>query len=333
MLTRAVCQRSHAFLHGLILRREALDARHCLVALLFAVDQVIVGGVANRAERRWVNLRVYECFIVYGVPVIGREWAIGIPTHGPNPASLVVARHPAVSVDRKTLLVRDHRVSGKQKLRQPPVVGVFLRISAHSNEKPVASLLDGELGRLIEKMVLGPEISAVLDLLNVRRCSPKCIDTGMQEIGMARVYPAFHRLEIVRLLEALGNISMGFRYPRPLQFRQLGNTLSWPHVSPDDSAILARRVRGRADSVMEGIFRWLVGHVDASAVDIKFPAVIDASKTTLFVATPEEARPPVSTELIQQTGPAGRVTKGDQIFTEQANPHRPAIGRRKFGHK
>jgi hypothetical protein len=66
---------------------------------------------------------------------------------------------------------------------------------------------------------------------------------------------------------------------------------------------------------MKGIIRSLVGHVDASAVNIKFPAVIDASKATLFVATPEEARPSVSTELIQQTGPACRVTKGDQIFT------------------
>src|SRR5215510_14802175 len=103
----------HPLLHRLILRRETLIAAHARCALFFTVDQVVIGRVANRPKRHGIDFRVNESFIVDTVPVLSAERRLGIPTHRPNPACVVITRNPAMPMNRKTFLIWNHRVCRK----------------------------------------------------------------------------------------------------------------------------------------------------------------------------------------------------------------------------
>jgi len=79
------------------------------------------------------------------------------------------------------------------------------------------------------------------------------------------------------------------------------------------------------DFVLEvalGRFRHLV---NAIAIYIKLPTVIDAPKPVLFVAPIEKAGQAMGTELLQQPDPATGVPKGNQILTINPGLHRSAI--------
>src|SRR5436309_651872 len=283
----------HALLHRLVLGREAMNTSHRRGSLLVAVDHVIIAGVANGPKRNGVHFRVNKCLVPDCIPLFRGKGCGGIPAHGPNPTCLVVSWGPAVAVNRKTLLIRDHGVGRKEKLRQSPVVRIVFRIAPYTDQQAVVFLPDGELRRPVEKMVFRPEIRAVLDLLQVSIRAAERIDTCVKKIGMAGVDAAFDGLQIVSLLKALGNVAVCFRDPRPLQFGKLRYGLAWTHVGPDDSAVFTRRISRRAHSVFECILRRFVWHIYTRAVHVVLPSVINSSQTTLLVASPKQACPPV----------------------------------------
>ena len=75
----------------------------------------------------------------------------------------------------------------------------------------------------------------------------------------------------------------------PLQLRQLCAEMFGSHVNPDQAAVDGRRVSRDVNLVFEVAFGRFGRHVDAVAVDIEFPAVIDAANAALLVA-PEVER-------------------------------------------
>jgi hypothetical protein len=60
------------------------------------------------------------------------------------------------------------------------------------------------------------------------------------------------------------------------------------HVCPDDSREFDRRISDQANPVCEFVPLGLVGHVDALARHVVFPAVIDATEAIFLIAREEE---------------------------------------------
>ena len=67
---------------------------------------------------------------------------------------------------------------------------------------------------------------------------------------------------------------------------------------------LERRVVLDVDLVGEAVFARLVQLIDAVALDVEFPAVIDAPETAFLVAPKEQRDPAVGTELVDKADPA-----------------------------
>ena len=65
----------------------------------------------------------------------------------------------------------------------------------------------------------------------------------------------------------------------------------------------------------------LVGHVDAVAVDVELPAVVDAAQAGFFVAAEEQGRAAVRAVVLDQADLAVGVAEGDELLAEEQDPH------------
>ena len=97
------------------------------------------------------------------------------------------------------------------------------------------------------------------------------------------------------------------------------------HVNPDQPAVDGRGVSRDANLVFEVAFGRFGRHVDAVAVDVEFPAVIDTANAALLVASEVERCAAVRAVRLDHSDFVIRVAKGDQILTEQAQAHGRAI--------
>jgi len=107
--------------------------------------------------------------------------------------------------------------------------------------------------------------------------------------------------------------------------RQLCVEMLGPHVNPNQAAVDGHRVSRDVNFVFEVAFGGLGRHVNAVAIDIKFPTMIDAANATLLVAPKIERRAAVRAVSLNDADLIIRVAKGDQILTEQAQAHGRAI--------
>src|ERR1700730_2877184 len=113
----------------------------------------------------------------------------------------------------------------------------------------------------------------------------------MQEPGVDGVDVALQRLQPIRLelgcryiLNDVCGCHVGF------EIGKWGRCGTRSHVRPDDAAALLTRVRSCLDLVSEIALGRLVGHVDARAVHIEFPAVVHTPQAGFLVATEEQRR-------------------------------------------
>ena len=161
------------------------------------------------------------------------------------------------------------------------------------------------------------------------------VEDAVEERDVRRVHAALERLEVVAVLPELGDEPLGLRHQRPLEIGQAGRRAGRPHVRPDDAAALGARVGGQGDLVLEVRLRPLVGHVDAAAIRLVLPAVVDAAQAALLVAREVEGGAPVGAELGQQTGAPARGAVGHQVLAQ--DPHaldptaRRQLGRQHHG--
>ena len=151
---------------------------------------------------------------------------------------------------------------------------------------------------------------------------------AVQDRGVRGVDAAFKRLQPIALLPHLRDVAVGFRHLRPFESRRCRHFLARPHIGPDDAAHLDRRIGGQADLVAERL--GLVHLLGAFAVDVEFPAVIDAAQPQFLVAPEPQGGAAMRTEFIDEADPAGAVAKPDQLFSEKLHAHRRAIRRRQF---
>ncbi len=65
----------------------------------------------------------------------------------------------------------------------------------------------------------------------------------------------------------------------------------------------------------------LVGHVDAAAVDVELPAVVDAAQSFFFIAAEEQRRAAVRAVVGDQAELVARGPERDQVLAEEAQAH------------
>jgi hypothetical protein len=69
----------------------------------------------------------------------------------------------------------------------------------------------------------------------------------------------------------------------------------------------------------------LVRHIYASAVQVKFPAVVQAAQSILLVPAEKERRAAVGTYVIDQADSSFGIPQREQVFTKQ--PHAQTVSR------
>ena len=100
---------------------------------------------------------------------------------------------------------------------------------------------------------------------------------------------------------------------------------AWSEVGPHDAAALVCRIRHGLDFGFEVGLRRLVRHVDAVAVDVELPAVVDAAQAGFFIAAEEQRRAPMRAVALDQAGLAVGVAEADQLLAEQHYPQRIGV--------
>ena len=75
----------------------------------------------------------------------------------------------------------------------------------------------------------------------------------------------------------------------------------------------------------EAAARNVRGHVDAVAVDVILPAVVDAHDAAFLVDAEEEGRAPVGATLANQPNSAVGVAEGDEVLSQQPDAHGRAV--------
>ena len=150
---------------------------------------------------------------------------------------------------------------------------------------------------------------------------------AMEDGGVGRVDAALQGLEPVAFLPILGDFAVGFRYGCPFKVgRRRRLATLFAHVGPDHAAPLDGRVGLDSDLGVEVAVRRFVHHVQAIAVHVELPAVINAAQATSLVAAEEKGSQSVGAVLVQQSHLAIGVPEGDQILAQQPDSHRGTVG-------
>src|ERR1700694_3042211 len=101
----------------------------------------------------------------------------------------------------------------------------------------------------------------------------------MEDRSVRGVDAAFERLQPVALLPYFRDVAMALRYLCPLESGGCRHQLAWSHIGPDHPAHLSGRISRQVNLVAELL--GFVHLIDAVAVDVELPAVIDAAQSRL----------------------------------------------------
>ena len=119
---------------------------------------------------------------------------------------------------------------------------------------------------------------------------------------------------------------MTFGRAHPFVIRRRGLLVLGAHVAPDDAAAFKAGIGLDLHARLQRTSRRLRRHVGAIAMTVKFPAMINAAQTTLFVAPKEHRRAPVRAEGVDKGHMPLAVAEGYKILAQQTHPHGRAVG-------
>ena len=103
------------------------------------------------------------------------------------------------------------------------------------------------------------------------------VEAAVQKARMRRVDAAFEGLKVIGLLQTLDDELMIRRHLRDRQARQVGHALFRTHIRPNNAARFAQRISSQLYFLFEaGLWRFR-RQVNAFAIDIIFPAMVNAA--------------------------------------------------------
>ena len=218
--------------------------------------------------------------------------------------------------------MRDDRVARQDPLR----------------DAPVEQLVRGVALRAVIEAVIGrPDVDrrhAVLLPIAVRGRQAgrqgREIDEAVQEGRVAGVDLALEALEVVGAQVPLLLPAVLRRQRGPFELGQGRLPVLRPHIGPDIAAPLGGRIGFGPHLAPEVGLGRLVRHLDAVAVHVELPAVIDAAQAALLVAGEMERGAPVRAFLVEDADPPFRIPERDKVLAQQPQAHRVAIGPRQF---
>ena len=177
------------------------------------------------------------------------------------------------------------------------------------------------LGHAVFRRAIDDEIAPAIVLGLRRACRAEMQNADMRgvEIALDRLEPIAMPLHEADVL-ALARLEAGLEQR---QARRLGRIA---HIDPDHAVALRRQIGLGADPVLELLALGQIGLIDAIAVDIVFPAVIDAAYAVLLVAPQEQRGAAMRAAMIHHPDPAGCIAERDQLLAEEKDPHRRPVG-------
>lgn len=144
---------------------------------------------------------------------------------------------------------------------------------------------------------------------------------------VAGIDAALHGLEVVALLQALGDEHVACRQGAPLDLRRGRHLVVRPHIGPHDPGSLDAGI-GLDAHLLAKVRRR--GNVDAFAGAGEFQAVIGAADAVLLVAAEIERDAAVRAELVDEADLAVGVAKCEEFLAENLHAHLRTIGFRDF---
>src|SRR5512141_530289 len=136
---------------------------------------------------------------------------------------------------------------------------------------------------------------------------------------MAGIEIAFVALEIIALVIKLGNQHMAGRRRQRLVVGQQ-RRLARSHIRKDNPGTLLTWIGGLANLLAKTPVRRLAGLLDAAALTVKQPAMVQAAQAAVFDAAVTQIGAPMGAVLADQAELAVGVPEQDQIFAH--NPYR-----------
>ncbi len=175
-------------------------------------------------------------------------------------------------------------------------------------------------------MVIGRAVGHLVHQPVVRIHLLRPHGTDMQPTEMRGVDVAFQRLQPVALALGERDGEIAFRQQRRLDLRHRRRLGALAHVDPDHAGAFGDLVGLGVHLLPEILLRRQVRHVDAVAVGVVFPAVIDAADAAVLVASVEQRRAAVRAAMVHHADAPRAVAERDQFFPQQHQPQRIAAG-------
>src|SRR5205823_2428632 len=148
---------------------------------------------------------------------------------------------------------------------------------------------------------------------------------GMQEAEMRGVDFAFEALQPIALALREDDVDLTLRQQGRLDLRQRRRFLALAHIDIDQAVALGDPIRLRLDVALEIRVVGDVRRIDAIALRVELPAVIEAAQAVLLVAPQKQRGAAVRTFVVHDPDPTRGVAERDQSLAEQHQPDRRAI--------
>ena len=150
--------------------------------------------------------------------------------------------------------------------------------------------------------------------------------TAVQERCMGRIDGAIHCLRPIGTLQPFGRRALACRQRRPFEVWWFRRKILRSHIDPDDTAAH----RGAIGDALRfwfqqlGTFR-LRRDVNAVAIDVVFPAMIDTAQSAFLVAAIIQVCAAMSAVGFEDSDPPLSIAKCDEIFAEKPKADRRTV--------
>ena len=147
---------------------------------------------------------------------------------------------------------------------------------------------------------------------------------------MRRVDRAFQHLRPVARRVHLDDCVLDAGLGRPGRRLELAHLLFRSKPRPHEAAGFAHRIRPLLERAFERRTIGLRGHLEDVALDVEFPAVIQAAQAAFLIAAEGERRAAMRAVLVEHAELAVAVAEDDQVFAHEPRLHRRAVLLRDF---